>query len=52
MSAVALMCQCGYDKFFESILLDMIGKLQKEMDKAGAEKPGEQVQLKERIYRL
>jgi hypothetical protein len=52
VSAVALMCQCGYDKYFESILLDMIGKLQKEMDQAGAEKPGEQVQLKERIYRL
>jgi hypothetical protein len=54
ISAVSVMCQCGYDKHFESLLMtEMVGKLQKEMEAAqAADKTGEQVQLKERIYRL
>ncbi len=52
MSSVALMCQCGYDKYFEPLLAEMIEKLKVDMEAAGADKPGEQVTIKERIYRL
>jgi len=44
------MCQCGYGQF-EELIQDMIKPLKIEMD-ASSENPGNQVFLKERIYRL
>lgn len=50
VSAVALMCQCGYERF-EALITEMMAPLKAEMEASG-DNPGTQVTLKEKINRL